>query len=203
MSANPIIEEKKEMVSQKEVHLTELRSKLKRDEEDLQEKVMYLKTLREELNALIESVEDGTKENDTTKLQIQKTVADIDQENKNILEVYRQEEIEDVYAKQPDFYSTLFEILEGKIESFNTGLTFETKSDPANVVDTIKRAIDGMVIDNTTVLLRDTKKAFEENLKMLCTRHVDKAQVSEKEKLYRIDMIHSLLNDSRIRSLWV
>ena len=203
MLDDSVIENKKELITQKEAQLNELHAKLARDEDDLQKKVSYLGTLREEITSLITSVEVGTKDNEKTSSSIKRLVAEIDEENKDILEAYRQEEINNILSKQPDFYSTLEEILDGKIESFNTGLSFETKADATVVVENIKRQIDSLVIDSTTVLLRETKKAFDDNLRVLCTRHVDKERVGETEKLYRIDMIHSLLNDSRIRDIWV
>ena len=124
--------------------------------------------------------------------------------NQTIIEMTREQSIQELENKQADFSTVLEERLSHQISELDCGLNgFDDEpKEPQKIVAMMKELIAGNNFGEPTTSIRQAQSFYKQWLRSICEKRVDGKNISMEEKQGRIDLIDRFLRGDKIARLW-
>ena len=119
-------------------------------------------------------------------------------------ETERELAIQELVAKQQDFWDALEARISAKGDDLNSGLEGLADSvDPATAVERLRGVVEAkMSFNETAVKIRNTMQGYNQSIESLCSYKVDGRQITPDHKAQRILILDRLLEDKDIQPYW-
>ena len=95
----------------------------------------------------------------------------------------REEGIKKLIADQPSYEEDLEKIIRIFIDENNTGLSFEAKKNPKDLVEEFVRREKGYRFDDVEIEARSSRQRWKNAMRRACENHYDKAPVNKYERI--------------------